>query len=157
MPSETNEVLESIDKHIKKFGWGIVSFEDDKPLYVTSVGIHQSLGFSEIIVLGLPVEVSHRIINSVALQMRSGRKIKNRTPYEDIIEGSRVILLDVDRRKRRPYFELAEEYYGHNKFPISQLVWSDVNNFLPWEDGYDEELMPVQPVLNDGVMNLRVV
>ena len=122
MPSETNEVLESIDKHIKKFGWGIVSFEDDKPLYVTSVGIHQSLGFSEIIVLGLPVEVSHRIINSVALQMRSGRKIKNRTPYEDIIEGSRVILLDVDRRKRRPYFELAEEYYGHNKFPISQLV-----------------------------------
>lgn len=157
MSQESNDVFDSIEKHIQKFGWGIVSFEEDKPLYVTSVGLHKTLSFPEIVIFGLPVEISHRIINSIGLQLKNGRVIKKRTPYTDIIEDYKVMFLEIDRKKRRPYFDLVEDFYEDNKVPVVQMIWSDEANHLPWEEGFDTNLVPIQPVLNIDVMRLGIV
>jgi hypothetical protein len=51
-------------------------------------------------------------------------------------------------RQEDDYFRLAIRYYDSENFPELQLIWTDRKNKFPWEQGFEEEFIYKQPLLD---------
>ncbi len=140
---EPDELLAKIKTNIQEYGLQIIgiSATDYFPSFSYSIGLYESYQHPEIICFGLPIELAHIIINDVADLIRNGETIKPYTPYENIFKDSKAEFLLVDSKNIKDYFNAALSYYQHNHFSALQLVWTDHNNKLPWEDNFEEKFI----------------
>lgn len=149
-PTE-HELINQIKINIEKYGLQVmgISATNYLPSFSYSVGLYESYQHPEIICFGLPTDLAHLIINDVANLIKNGEKITSYQDYDDqFFKESRAQFLPVDFRNIDDYFGGALNYYQHNKFSALQLVWTDRNDKFPWEDGYQEEFIYDQPLLD---------
>jgi hypothetical protein len=129
--------------------WTAIYVGDYKqaPTWVYSVGFRSSLGQPEIIVFDLPRPVASRLVSVVHDELRDGRLI-----LEDGREWASASTRCVWRKVHDDHlgewltvaFVPAMLAGGLEAY---QLVLSDAQGRLPWEDGYDERLRRLQPAL----------
>ena len=149
-PTE-HELINQIKINIEKYGLQVmgISATNYLPSFSYSVGLYESYQHPEIICFGLPTDLAHLIINDVANLIKNGEKITSYQDYDDqFFKESRAQFLPVDFRNIDDYFGGALNYYQHNKFSALHLVWTDRNDKFPWEDGYPEEFIYDQPLLD---------
>jgi Domain of unknown function (DUF4262) len=139
--------LKGIPEKIKEYGLLIMAIADEghhnEPGFAYSIGIRESLGklMPELIVVGLPGEISHMLINDAYARMKECGE----APCDgDILSG----LGDGDGQKLEFVFKTVQpgnqmnlwtrNYYGE-EVPTLQIVWPSEDKKYPWDDGYHGE------------------
>ncbi len=129
----TEQYLDHLRATIQDHGWAVQYVESDKRPLAYTVGLH-SRGLPELLMTGLPANVSCRVLNSIA-HMIVDDGVELAPPamhidYEDrfLIEVAQVEHPDIHMR-------FAVELFGRD-FPALQLVWADERGgCFPWAPG----------------------
>lgn len=147
---DKDELLLQTKRNIAKYGLQVISVSGSNylPSFTYSIGLFETYNQPEIICFGLPTKLGHAIINDVAELMKKGEVIKPNSNYPNIFKDSRAEFLTVDERSIDDYFAVALNHYGISKFPALQLVWTDRNDKFPWEEGFEEQFIHQQPLLD---------
>ena len=144
-------------RRIHKDGWtgNYISGTDGQASFAYSIGLWQQLRAPELIVFGADAKVSQGLITRAHAQLRTGQlKLADKAPWR--LEGNggpRLAWRAVHPSQiRAEYFSLAIWYRQHRKmgregFKAFQLVISDENGVMPWEDGFSADDRPKQPEL----------
>lgn len=149
--------LFKIHRRVRRHGWTAIYVGDYEtaPTWVYTLGFDETLNQPEIIVFDLPQTDANRLLWQVFDELRAGLLVlddgkawpdgeahpavwrKVHPSQIDTAEG--WLALAVRRRAQRTGFNFGLEAF--------QLVLSDEQGRLPWQDGYDERLRPLQPEL----------
>jgi hypothetical protein len=150
---DKDDLLNNTKLNIDKFGLQIILVASTSycPSFAYSIGLTQSYNHPEIICFGLPNDLGHAIINDIAEMIQKGETINIGEIYTEIFKDSRATFLKVDKRNIDDYFGVALNYYGEKSFEALQVVWTDRNDRLPWENNFEEEFLYKQPLLDRNV------
>ncbi len=133
--------------HITEYGWHVlkVQGDDSGPGFCYSVGLYKTFDVPELVIVGLPLDLGHEIINIIGDDISSGKKYHGGKYYSDIIEGYDCYLVSVDKSYYKEYFGYGIWYYKNEDFPVLQCTYPDKDNVYPWEWSEDERFY--QPLL----------
>lgn len=135
---------------IEKYGLTVIMIEATEylPSFAYSIGLWKKFEHPELISFGLTTKTLHAIINLAADIVRDGQTIETEKTYTDFFETGKSEFVTVDKRNIRDYFGYAIDFYNTIDFPALQLVWTDRNNKFPWDEGFEEEFIYKQPLLD---------
>lgn len=147
---ELSEGDKKLIADIEEYGWHVVKvMEDDSgPGFCYSIGLYETFGLPEIIIIGLPPDLAHDLINIIGEDLREGKTYISDKYYSDIIEGHDCYMLEVNRSLYKDYFGYGIWYYEEQQFPALQCIYPSTDNIYPW-DWDEEEREHQQPVLGN--------
>lgn len=126
----------------------MVKATDYLPSFVYSIGLWKKFGHPELISFGLTTQALHSIINLAADIVKTGQTIQTGKAYTDFFDTGKSVFVTVDKRNIRDYFGYTIDFYNPVDFPALQLVWTDRNDKFPWDEGFEEEFIYKQPLLD---------
>lgn len=137
---------------IQQFGWAVVHVlpSDEDPAgtvpFAYTVGL-TAAGHPELIIAGLPPELSHQLLNELAGRVHDeGARFRHGRRVNDLIVDQSVTILSGGPTETLwPGAALAR--YGREKVRLQQLVWPDPVDNFPWQEFYDAEEFP-QPLID---------
>jgi hypothetical protein len=134
---------------VAEFGWHCVSImaEGDHVGYSFTVGLFQSYEHPELIVFGLPSEVSHQILCTAADAAKSGSPIDLAQPTDALINNFSCCFAEVPPTEYHEYVGYARWYYQGNGFSLYQIVWPSRSGLFPWHHQATAEFRLAQPVI----------
>lgn len=140
---------EMLKAMIEQMGIAIIGMPggDHGPSITYTVGMTE-IGFPEVIIMGLPVEMAQKFTNIYHAQLLAGEK----TPGELLITdyfNCPVQVINADEEAGEYFADKAAEYYegSEHKPKYVQWVLSDRMGKFEWEKGYDKDNMPDIPLL----------
>jgi hypothetical protein len=135
---------------VETFGWHVINvLEDDAgPPFSYSVGLHPTLGHPEVIIVGLPRDAAHPIINSVGEAARAGRRYEAGGVYDDFLEGYDCTFRAVPRRQY-PNYGLGDLVLRWRGIPAVAARLPRRHGRWPWQPGVAGGFRARQPVLAD--------
>ena len=94
---------------IARVGWAVVGIpEDDQgPGYAFSIGLFRSFGHPEIILFGLPWDLSYRFLNDVGAAVRDGKKFEIGPLYDELAAGFPWVFEPVPRGHYKEFLGTA--------------------------------------------------
>jgi hypothetical protein len=138
---------------VERDGWHIVKIfeEPGSPKFAFTVGLYYQFLQPEILIMGIDLSMSARILNNIGEAMRSGRKI---TPgrYPDFVDGFEAELVPIDLAFYEEYLGYATWFYRSrpHPYPAMQCVWPDKAGLFPTDPGYDDRFFALQRLLNNS-------
>ena len=157
-----NEAEKRIVAHVRDYDCHVVSVfdpNDVEPTFSYSVGLWETVGQPEVIILGLPAQMGSFAVNETLRQCQAGLRLFDGQRIEGLFEEFDVICVarNVDARHLVPeYFNSAIWYHsmrtGKPLDTALQLVWS-YEGFYPWDEGAPPELIEDQPLLYSEVLH----
>jgi hypothetical protein len=147
---DCNDADHKINEDVRNYGWSVIMIEATEylPSFAYTIGLWKNYNHPEIIVFGLTVKTLHEVLNIAAENIKNGKVYQTNTNCSDFFNEGYSQLICVDPRNIRDYFGYAIWFNGGPEFPARQLVWTDRKNKFPWQDGYDEEFLYRQPLLD---------
>jgi hypothetical protein len=121
--------------------------DDGEPGFSFTIGLWHSFEQPEVVVFGLPEEVAHDLLNSIADEAAEDKKFLPDTRHEEVLVGYPVRFVAVPKERYGDYLGSAVWAYESADFPCVQLVWPDKQGRWPWEPGVREGFAESQPVL----------
>lgn len=122
---------------------------DYLPSFAYTVGLWKSYKHPELITLGMPIDILHTVLNTVAFEgVKKGKSIEIGKNYRGVLEKHPVQFLTVGKRNIPDYFGQAINYYQTADFPVLQLIWPDDKGVFPYETNFREDLIYLQPLLD---------
>lgn len=145
-----DDLLHKTKLSIDKFGLHVILVSSTSycPSFAYSIGLLETYNHPEIICLGLPNDLGHAIINDIAELIKNGERFEAGKISTKIFKDCRAAFINVDKRNIDDYFGAALNYYGDTGFDALQVVWTDRNDKLPWEDYFEEKFLYKQPLLD---------
>ena len=124
---------------------------DDLP-FSYSVGFTKSLGQPEVILLGLPSDTGHALVNDLFVMCRNGQRLTDGAQIDDLVPNFPVVARAVDESWIvQSYFASALWYHrtqmGGALQDAVQIVWPDADCNFPWDDGCADWVRADQPAL----------
>lgn len=137
---------------IESYGWHVLNVlpEGDHPPHSYSVGLFSTFGHPEIVIVGLPADTAHRLINDIGEEVRDGASFEAGCRYGHILDGYDVMFVRVEPELYDDHFGRAIDYYEAATFPVLQMVWPDRDHAFPWEPACSQGIRELQPVLIRG-------
>jgi hypothetical protein len=139
-------------EHIDTYGLHIlnVAADGELPPFSYSIGIGQSLGLPELIVIGLRHEVAQAAINACYAIMKSGRPVTPGARVEGLLGGGFACeIRAVSPAHFREYMGWAWWLYGGPDFQACQIVFPNTAGVFPWEPAADAWFRNWQPLLDE--------
>jgi hypothetical protein len=125
-----------------------VAEEDELPPFSYSIGIENTLGMPELIVIGLQPAVAGAAINECYRQMKSGAAIKPGEFVAGLLGGDfKCLIGEVSPSYFRQYMGWARWLHKGNGFRAYQIIFPDTAGVFPWEPGASEWFRNRQPLL----------
>ncbi len=152
LPTSNDDFDHKLLANIARVGWGVIGIpeDDEGPGFAFSVGLYRTHGHPEVILIGLPWDVSYALINDLGASVKDGKRYEADRTYDDLTEGSSTVFITVDREKYREYFGAAMWFYRGKHFPALQWVWPDRAGAFPWSPGQDPSDWQRQPLLGQS-------
>lgn len=149
-----DELLIQTRQNVDKYGLQVIMVSSTTylPSFAYSIGLQQIYNHPEIICFGFSNELGHAIINDVAALIKAGERMIVDKVYDNVFENSSAAFLNVDQLNMRDYFGAAFNFYGDKAFSALQLVWTDRADRFPWEDGFEQEFIYKQPLLDRNML-----
>lgn len=147
----TNDYERNILHHVEKFGCSVTSvFDPDgaNPPFSYSIGIAQSCGAPELIIVGLDSKLAHSLINVYNDRVRAGERLATGVPHLGFLEGFAVQFAPVAREHRVEYMRSACWLHGGSDFEALQLIWPSKQGTWPWHPDAPDGLRVAQPLLS---------
>jgi hypothetical protein len=141
-----------IHETVERVGWSVLAIpageRDDEPAFAYTVGLHKRFGHPEIIVLGLPHELMHELLDVCGERIKAGETLPVGTPFGEVLDGCSVQLRPVRAvESYREHVGYAMWFNGGPEFGLLQLVWPDDAGRFPGEPGADPDAVKQQPLL----------
>lgn len=129
---------------------GVMGDAETSPMCYT-VGLH-SLGYPELIMVGLSLDTGQNILNDAAQQVIDSGSARQTGNVFDKVANLPLIVVEVeDDELRSEYTAMASHYYGTDPYRLQQIVMPDSNGKFPWDEGVDEHFLKVQPLLGKPI------
>jgi hypothetical protein len=140
-------VLERIRLHVPEHGRHILRVMSADPPYGYTIGLASTTSQHEICIVGRQTtEETHEPLSAIARTMRAGRVLTVGEPMDDLVEGLRLMAIDVpDPDPER--FAYNAWYYEGAPFAMRQMVYADSAGRFPWEPGCDPAVVARQMLL----------
>jgi hypothetical protein len=123
--------------------------EDGLPPFSYSIGIGQSLGMPELIVIGLKHEVAQAAINECYRQMKTGTRLEAGVRVADLLGGGfECVIGEVAPARFREYMGWAIWLYKGEHFHAHQIIYPTTSGAFPWEAEASEWFKNWQPLLD---------
>jgi hypothetical protein len=137
-------------ENIERYGCSIISVpaESDLPPFSYSVGIWKNTNAPEAILIGLPQQTAHTILNQYHERVREGEIFTPGQSYPDFLEGYDIAVRQVDTAFYDEYFGVCQWLYKGTGFPAIQLVYPDRRGRFPWSEDAHENFRAWQPILH---------
>lgn len=134
---------------IAKHGWSdtaVFPVEGDPGVYFNyTVGLIEQ-DHPDLIVVGMPPEVGHRVLWAAYHAIEEGYRYKAGTYATNVLEGLRVAVLEVsDPLDNQCPMTMCHHLYG--EVHGLQIVWPDADDRFPWHEDFDESFRERQPLL----------
>lgn len=144
-------MYQKVERTIEEVGWYVVGVfpvagGPPSPGFTYSVGFEKTWGHPEVVMFGMSPETAHGVLATIAERLAAGDKFEAGERYSELLRDLDATFRAVPKPGKP--LNLARHYYGRD-IEALQLVWPDTAGKFPWEDGFDEELLPYQP-LADG-------
>jgi hypothetical protein len=124
-----------------------VAGDDDNASYAFSVGAWRRFGKPEAVVIGLPKEVAHAVINTYVQRVGGGERFSPGRLYEGFVAEAAVTVEKVAMQHYPEYLGSAMLVYGDPDFPAVQLLLPTAEGAFPWHDDAPPGFAEFQPVL----------
>lgn len=121
---------------VERVGWHLVGIPEDS--YVFSIGLYHSFDQPEIMIVGLEMAPSGRLLDAIGEQMRVGKQFRDRDIVDGIADGFPMGFRVVPEELYRSYLGYALWFYESHDFPVLQCVWPDKASRFPWDENCDE-------------------
>ncbi|QYF94079.1 DUF4262 domain-containing protein [Massilia sp. PAMC28688] len=126
-----------------------VSAEGDLPPFAYSIGITQTLGMPELIVIGLKASVAHYVLNECYRRMKAGLSPAPGTRVAGLLDGDyECVLVEMSPDHYRDYLGWALWRNDGPNFQARQIVYPNTANIYPWDAEATEGFKNWQPVLS---------
>jgi hypothetical protein len=134
---------------IEAYGWHVIKVAEEEglPGFAYTIGLYRNYKHPEIIVVGLDLDVAHRLVNSVGTGAKAGTIYEADKEYLGLIKGYGVTFKPVADRWYAEYLGFARRFYKASPFPALQCVWPDKERRYPWDAGFNERWREKQPLL----------
>src|SRR5262245_45695021 len=119
----------------------------EQPAFAYTVGMWQTFGQPEVIVIGLDDEVAHDLLDNVAEQADAGRAFAAGQQHDGLVHGYPVRFLSVAAEQAAQWLPLVGWAYERSDVPCVQLVYPDKQGRWPWQPDVREGFRRIQPVL----------
>lgn len=136
---------------ISQRGWHLVSVGESshRPPFAYTIGLHRTYKHPEVLILGLPAELSKSLLEMIAVKVSSGTEYSARGSYSDVLQGYACRFRPIASEAFRAFLGSASDYYRTTDFPALQCIWPDSNGKFPWDTSYNALLQWKQPLLSD--------
>ncbi|MFL6600745.1 MAG: DUF4262 domain-containing protein [Steroidobacteraceae bacterium] len=139
---------------IRQYGWVVIGVyehvERSEPPMAYTMGLVENFGHPELIIFGLPMEVSHKALNTLVRRfVRPGGHVPLGEPIDRVFERFPVAAKMLATEVAERYALMAERRARERSLPLSvvQIVWTDPEGRFPWESAYDRSFDGIQPRL----------
>lgn len=141
---------DAIRANIAGLGWHVmlVPADAEGPGFAYSIGLFESFGQPEILIVGLDIEMMHWMINEIGTRLKQGEPIEVEGGIGWLLEGHDCSLRPVAPAHYRNYLGYARWYYQGDRFPVHQCAWPDKAGRFPWEPAFDLSCRNLQPNLS---------
>jgi len=133
---------------VRTHGWHIVAVPSDSegPGFAFTVGLYLRTLQPEILIMGVDIAPSGRVLNAIGDYLMAGGKIVPETRYSEFVDNREVIFRSIHTRHYRDYLGSTMWFYKHHAdgFPCFQCIWPDQRGFFLHEDGFDDHFRPLQ-------------
>lgn len=148
-PGQLDPAARQFVETIRQSGWiaSHVRASATASSFTYTTGLWATRGMAELIVFGLDMEGAHGAFSAIVAKKDEAGPLKIGAPLDAMIEGRRAALFNADRCKHAEFMPLTCWFYDHPGFPCQQLVLSDPQGVLPWEEGADPAFRELQPDL----------
>lgn len=132
--------------------WSVVAVlpGKDSPPFAYTAGL-SVLGFPELIIVGVPDDVSHPILNNVGRGFVDRSIAAKHGTVMDSVASMDSELFRVSVGAMHQYMSLCRKVSQRKNggFKALQVVWPDEEGLFPWEDGCNHYCHCVQRMLLD--------
>lgn len=132
------QVHGKIRHDIQQYGWHVIGVtgNDAIPAFSYTIGLMESYGHPELLVMGLRMEVMHYLLNEAGALVRDGRPILMDTDMQEFLDDYPVRFRTIHPSNIRDYFGTALNYYQRNDLPAMQLIYPDKAYKWPWDEAF---------------------
>ena len=144
----TNPIEEKVIENVRAGGWfvALIPPEGGAPPWGFTVGLYENFQQPEIVLVGLPPQVMHAILNGAG-EMAMTEQLTAGLRTDQLLQGLSCEFQNVDKLWYPALLGIAMWYYEGDSFPVLQCLWPDRTGKLPLEEGYDPKLLAIQPNL----------
>lgn len=138
--------------NIKTYGlqvMHIMAGDDHEPPFSYSIGLYESYGHPEIIIVGLKQELCHTLINNIAHDIKNGKVFAPQQFDPGILNGFKCLFIEVDPINYDAYVGQAQRHYGNDDFPLLQCIYPTIKGIYTWEAEWPGNIKNLQPILGD--------
>jgi hypothetical protein len=135
---------------IEEYGCSIISVGrhcSEDPSWTYSIGVYDTCGKPDLITVGLKFKVAQSCLNEAARRLRDGADL-TKGRHADLLGNVDCELRPVDARWVKHLMNWANWYYGRTDYPVLQVVYPDLENRFPGEEGFDSRF--AQPLMQPG-------
>jgi Domain of unknown function (DUF4262) len=151
--------VDKLDEHelnfvsnVKKHGWFAthVFAEEKYSGFSYSTGFYLNLGHAEIIISGLKREIAHQVLWDAYKDIEAGNSFPLGVPLNTVFANGRAAFFNVAPEHYQEYLGWSSWFYGGQRFPCVQLVWTDKDDRFPWDSKFDHSFDAAQPDLTNS-------
>lgn len=141
--------------HIEEFGCSVVSVKRTQHGlgWSYTIGVFDTCGQPELIAVGLVPETAHFALNAAAKLLRAGVDLTSGR-YGDLVGAVECEFRPVDPKWIEQLMGWAMWYYGGIDFPVLQVVYPDLENRFPTDEGFDKSFE--QPLMQPSAPMTRL-
>jgi Domain of unknown function (DUF4262) len=136
---------------IKEFGCHVISvfadYKEKVPSFTYSVGIKESCGKPDAIVIGVRAELGGFMINEYHRQVLAGKIFSRGKKYRGFLEGFPIYVEPVVKQKHREYMLGCNRYYSDQDYRAVQLIYPTTKGKWVWSKLAPEFYLRNQPKL----------
>ncbi|WP_019853634.1 DUF4262 domain-containing protein [Actinopolyspora mortivallis] len=152
-PDAPDQMRDRLLRTAERHGAAVVHVDEEEqhPPYAFSAGVWRRFGKPEVVVIGLPPEVAHAVVNTYTARAARGERFVPGRLYEGFLAEQPVTFERVCGAHYPQYLGSAVLLHDGDDFPALQMVLPEPRTgLLPWSEGASEEFREYQPVLTDS-------
>ena len=144
-----DDLSKIVSTNVCDYGWhGVNVIEDDgHPPWSYTIGLYETYGFPELIILGRSRATAHHILATIANRLEKGETPDLKSPAVNLIPGVCCLYREVLHRYYADYVGFSLWFYRKRKFPMYQIVWPNCDGIYPWQSNASRAFKEWQPVL----------
>lgn len=143
-------LLNQIAQFIEQFGVAIINVPEtiNTPPYSYTVGLVESIEHPEMIVFGLPADISSNVLNDIIEMLKATAESLQDGDILNDISNYPLIAKKVSNKHLSTYAKRAFDYFKTTSLSLEFFIiyWPDENTKYPWDSKFSESLRSIQPL-----------
>lgn len=160
-PDRNMSQREKIEFMLELDGWAMeavraqTDFDPPMPTYSYTIGLQDRFGFPEVLIFGLKPVACRGLFGMIVDALAGGTEFPIGQAFIGLLDGQQAAaFLPIDSESSVGMLSSLAEHRRvagepETSFEIVQLAWPDRAGILPWEEGFDPQIAPVQLLLGE--------